>query len=84
MLLASHAGQTVVAVAHDSFNRALLTQLLDLPLSGYWRIRQDPCCINIIEASERISVRSINSISHLTPLSQERPPNPSNVTIEGK
>ena len=65
MLLSSHREQTVVAVAHDTVNRALLTQLLDMPLSGYWRIHQDPCCINLIDIGKAIDVQVINSTSHL-------------------
>jgi Histidine phosphatase superfamily (branch 1) len=41
--------ETVVAVAHDSVNRALLMQLLDQPLSSYWRVAQAPCCVNEID-----------------------------------
>lgn len=44
-VLAHHTDETVVLVGHDSINRALLLQLLDQPLSSYWRIGQDPCCI---------------------------------------
>lgn len=58
-------GSIVVAVAHDSVNRALLVQLLDLPLSAFWRIYQDPCCINVIEIGQMVMVRSVNSTSHL-------------------
>jgi broad specificity phosphatase PhoE len=35
MILARHSVQTVVLVGHDSVNRVLLLQLLDLPLSSY-------------------------------------------------
>lgn len=65
MLLDTHRDQTVVAVAHDTTNRALLTQLLDMPQSGYWRLTQEPCCINVIKADDRIEVRSVNSTAHL-------------------
>ena len=64
--LEPHPNQTVVMVAHDSINRALLVQLADLPLSSYWRLVQEPCCINEIDiAANRIQVRSINDTSHL-------------------
>lgn len=65
MLLRSHHDQTVVAVAHDTVNRALLTQLLDMPLSGYWRIHQDPCCINLIDIDHTVRVTTINGTGHL-------------------
>ena len=64
--LERHPNQTVVMVAHDAVNRALLVQLADLPLSSYWRLVQEPCCINEIDiAANRIQVRSINDTSHL-------------------
>jgi phosphoserine phosphatase len=44
-----HAQQTVVLVTHSSFNRALLLQLLDQPLSAYWRVGQDPGAVSEIE-----------------------------------
>jgi probable phosphoglycerate mutase len=47
-----HAGQTVVLVGHGSWNRALLLQLLDQPLSAYWRVGQDPAALSEIELLE--------------------------------
>lgn len=73
-MLERHAGQTVVAVGHDSVNRALLLQLLDMPLSGYWRLQQDPCRINEIDLDERISVRRINETWHLATCSPHTVP----------
>jgi broad specificity phosphatase PhoE len=66
LALERHPGQTVVMVAHDSVNRALLVQLADLPLSSYWRLAQDPCCINEIDiADANVQVRCINDTAHL-------------------
>lgn len=60
------ADDTVVLVGHDSVNRALLLQLLDQPLSAYWRLAQDPCCINVIEYEKgTIRIRSINDTRHI-------------------
>ena len=56
----------VVLVGHESVNRALLLQLLDQPLSAYWRIGQDPCAINVIEIEgSAIRVLSVNDTGHL-------------------
>ncbi len=56
----------VVLVGHESVNRALLLQLLDQPLSAYWRIAQDPCAINVIEnEGSAARVLSLNDTSHL-------------------
>jgi probable phosphoglycerate mutase len=65
-VLRHHAEEMVVLVTHDSVNRALLIQLLDQPLSSYWRLAQDPCCINEIDAlGGRITIRRINATDHL-------------------
>jgi phosphoserine phosphatase len=64
--LAQHGGDTVVLVGHDSVNRALLLQLLDQPLSAYWRLAQSPCCINEIDiAGGRVEILRINDTQHL-------------------
>jgi phosphoserine phosphatase len=66
LVLDRHPDDTVVLVAHDSVNRALLMQLLDQPLSTYWRIVQSPCCLNEIDIADgKISVRRINETAHL-------------------
>lgn len=65
-VLHRHAHETVVLVAHDSVNRALLLQLLDQPLSTYWRLDQRPCCINEIDVTDgRVRVLGINETVHL-------------------
>jgi probable phosphoglycerate mutase len=53
-------------VGHDSVNRALLLQLIDQPLSAYWKLAQDPCCLNEIDIERgRVEVRRVNDTSHL-------------------
>ena len=66
MVVAAHPDETVVLVGHDSVNRALLLQMLDQPLSSYWRLPQSPCAINelTIEPGE-IKVIRINETAHL-------------------
>ena len=61
-----HAEGIAVMVGHDSVNRALLLQVLDQPLSAYWRLAQDPCGISeidIVDARSRVS--RINETLHL-------------------
>ena len=66
MVLARHADETIVLVGHDSVNRVLLLGFLDLPLSAYWRIAQDPCCINEIDIGRGgVGIRSINATQHV-------------------
>jgi broad specificity phosphatase PhoE len=72
MVLARHPDETVVLVGHDSVNRALLLQLLEQPLSAYWRLTQEPCCINEIDVSGAgVCVRSINETQHLEAVAAE-------------
>lgn len=66
MALSVHAEQTVVLVGHDSVNRALLLQLLDMPLSAYWRLSQSPCAISeVVVEAEKVQVARINETAHL-------------------
>lgn len=67
MVLERHADETVVLVGHDSVNRALLLQLLDQPLSAYWKLAQDPCGLSEIEifAAGGVRVGFLNDTSHL-------------------
>ena len=66
LVLARNPDDTIALVSHDSVNRALLLQFLDLSLSSYWRIVQHPCCINEIDIVDgRIRILRINETSHL-------------------
>jgi probable phosphoglycerate mutase len=74
-VLARHevSADTVVLVGHDSVNRALLLQLLDQPLSAYWRVAQLPCAINEIDiVGGQICVLCINDTSHVRALGGSR------------
>jgi probable phosphoglycerate mutase len=62
----THPTETIVMVGHDSVNRALLLQLLDQPLSAYWKLSQDPCAINAISMSpDRVVSVRVNETEHL-------------------
>jgi phosphoserine phosphatase len=66
-VLARHPQDTVVMVGHETANRAILLQLLDQPLSAYWRFAQEPCAINEIEiAGGNVRVNCVNDVSHLS------------------
>jgi phosphoserine phosphatase len=66
LVLARHPDETIVLVGHDSVNRVLLLALLDLPLSAYWRLGQEPCCVNEIDVDAgKICVQRINETHHL-------------------
>jgi broad specificity phosphatase PhoE len=68
-VLRHHPDGTVVLVGHDSVNRVLLLFAMELPLSGYWRVRQDPCGINeLLFDGGSFMIGSINQTQHLSRL----------------
>ncbi len=65
-MIRQHPTDIVVLVGHDSVNRIILLHALDLPLSRYRRLGQDPCAINeIVFAAGEFTVRSVNGTYHL-------------------
>jgi probable phosphoglycerate mutase len=61
-----HPDDTIVLVGHDSVNRVLLLQWLDLPLSAYWRLAQELCCINEVDlAGDKICILRLNETQQL-------------------
>lgn len=64
---------TIALVAHDSVNRALLCQILGMTLSNYWRLRQDPCCVNVIEAGVTFRLALMNATDHLAGMTDQAP-----------
>ena len=65
-VLDRHRDDTIVLVGHDSVNRVLLLQCLDLPPSAYWRIAQEPCCLNEIDIADAATcIVRLNETHHL-------------------
>lgn len=64
------AGDTLLVVAHDAVNRAILCRVLGLPLSRLWAFRQAPTTINLLEGpdAEHLEVVRLNDCAHHTPL----------------
>jgi len=60
-LIAKHEGQTFCIVGHGGINRGILFNYMNLGLDNFWRIRQDNCCINIIEFNRHPIVTLLNS-----------------------
>lgn len=68
-VLARHPRDTIVLVGHDSLNRALLLQLLGMPLSAYRRLAQSPCCLNEIDVDGGgVCIIRLNETHHLDKL----------------
>ena len=41
--------ENFLIAGHGGTNRVILLHYLNMELSGFWRIKQDNCCVNIIE-----------------------------------
>ncbi len=66
LVLQRHADDTLVMVGHDSGNRVLLLQALQLPLSAYWSLVQDPGAISEIRRQGGCwMVMRVNESAHL-------------------
>jgi broad specificity phosphatase PhoE len=72
-VLEKHRDDTIVLVGHDSMNRALLLQCLELPLSAFWRIEQAPCCLNEIDiGGGKVRIVRINETHYLDALAPDQ------------
>jgi len=60
-LIDKHNGKTICVAGHGGLNRAILFHYMHIDLNNFWRIRQDNCCINIIELDHVPIVTLLNS-----------------------
>ncbi len=68
-MLRRHPNDAVVLVGHDSVNRVILLHALDLPLSRYWHLTQDPCALSELHyINGAFTVRTVNETWHLKDL----------------
>jgi probable phosphoglycerate mutase len=65
-LAARHLGKTIVLVGHTVVNRAILLSVLGLRNHRFWRLKQDPCAINVLETDgDDFTLVSMNDTCHL-------------------
>lgn len=65
-LAEKHQGQTVLVVAHDAVNKAVLCDILEIEQSHFWQMKQDNTCINVFEYDqEKWRLVLMNSTVHL-------------------
>ena len=63
---------TVAVVSHRVVNKLLLCAALGLGDDAFWRIRQDTCCVNVLEyEGNRITVSLLNDTCHLRGLEKD-------------
>lgn len=61
-----HEGQTVLVVAHDAVNKAVLCDILEIEQGHFWQMKQDNTCINVFEYDrEKWRLVLMNSTTHL-------------------
>lgn len=52
-ILKKHEGKNILIAGHGGMNRTVLFNFLNLDLDYFFRIKQDNCCVNIIEFDSR-------------------------------
>ncbi|HMN14953.1 MAG TPA: histidine phosphatase family protein [Bellilinea sp.] len=62
----TNVNNTLLLVSHTVVNRLILLGLLGLGIDHFWRLRQEPCAINIIEVKNGdFSLVTMNDTCHL-------------------
>jgi phosphoserine phosphatase len=79
-IIPQHQGQTILVVAHNGINRALISTALGIPARLYHSIQQSNCGVTVLNFSgtwgESVQLESLNQTSHLgQKLPTFRPPN---------
>jgi phosphoserine phosphatase len=79
-ILPQHQGKTILVVAHNGINRALISTALGIPAPLYHSIQQSNCGLTVLNFSggwgENVQLESLNQTSHLSQkLPTFRPPN---------
>ncbi|PSB40690.1 histidine phosphatase family protein, partial [Chamaesiphon polymorphus] len=68
-ILPQHQGQTILIVAHNGINRALISTALGIKPELYHSIQQSNCGISVLNFSgdwgDRVQLESLNQTSHL-------------------
>jgi broad specificity phosphatase PhoE len=77
-LAGAHSGKTIMLVGHTALNRLILLSVLGMNSSGFWKMRQDTCAINMFEIeSGSFTLHLLNETSHLFSLLTKRMQEPS-------
>lgn len=68
-LLADHAGETILLVAHSAINRALLSTAIGLPIERFNSLQQSNCGVSVLnfmgKFGQPVQFESINLTSHM-------------------
>ena len=52
-IINNNSGKIICIVSHRVINKLLISKILGIPKTGFWKIRQDTGCINIIEYKDK-------------------------------
>ncbi len=73
-----HPNQTIVLVSHTASNRLIILSALGLDTRGFWKMRQEPCAINVLEGDPgHFALVTMNETGHLLSVSPGRNQNES-------
>jgi phosphoserine phosphatase len=68
-ILPQHADQTILVVAHNGINRALISTALGIPPEYYQSIQQSNCAVSVLNFSQGwgapVQLESLNQVAHL-------------------
>lgn len=64
-LVKRHKGGNICVVGHGGINRTILFHYMNIDLNNFWRIKQDNCCVNLIEFGHIPIVILLNSTGFL-------------------
>jgi broad specificity phosphatase PhoE len=68
-LAEAYSGKTVMLVSHTALNRLILLSVLGMNSSGFWKMSQDTCAINVFEIENgSFTLNLLNETSHLIQL----------------
>jgi len=71
-MVARHPEAAVAVVSHRVVGKLILCAALGLGDDAFWRIRQDTCCLNVLEyEGNRITVSLLNDTCHLCGLEKD-------------
>jgi phosphoserine phosphatase len=71
-LALANPGKIIAIVSHRVILKLLLLRALNLGNEAFWKIKQDTCCINVLQysAQDGFIVVKINETCHLKPLAE--------------
>jgi len=70
-VISQHKSYFIAIVSHRVINKLLICGMLGIEESGFWKVKQDPCCINIIEFHNgRFTILRVNDTCHISSLKE--------------